>query len=307
MTFHKIAIAGATGNVGSKVLSHLLTIPTVTSITVLTRSTAHHEFPSSPILSVVPVPSYEDHEALTSALRGHDFLISAVAGVTVDQIDALLISAAISAGVQRFMPSGYTLDVMHPHAIAIAGSTVLAGRVRNSRDLQALAEVGSIEHTTLVTAGILDWWFENGNLGLDIKGKKATLYDGGEKEVTGSTTEFIAQCVGFVILNPELTKNKRVRIAEVTYSGMKLLEAAEAVTGEKWEVEVKSTEAVLQEGREAGSKGDRRGFYLGNILKLNFDGEGAGFFEDGLSFGEGLVQRRSLENIVKTAVLAQSD
>ena len=154
----------------------------------------------------------------------------------------------------------------------------------------------------------MDWWFENGNLGLDVNGKKATLYDGGEKEATGSTTDFIAQCVGAVVrMNQEQTKNKRIRIAEVRYSGKKLLEAFEEVTGEKWEVEEKSKNALLNEGREAGAKGDMRAFYLGNILKLNFDGEGAAFFERGLDFGDGLVQRRSLTDIVKTAVVTKQE
>jgi uncharacterized protein YbjT (DUF2867 family) len=302
MAFQKIAIAGATGYLGRKVLSHLLTLPKIAKITVLTRNTTHYGFPSSPILSVVSISSYEDRDAVASTLQGHDLLISTIAGIAVENVDAHLTVAAMTAGVKRFMPSEYTLDVMHPHAISIAGSTVLAGRIRSARDLEALAEIGAIEYTIIVSGGTLDWWFENGNLGLDMKRKKAILYDGGEKEVTGSTTDFIAQCVGAVVqMDQEQTKNKRIRIAEVKYSGKKLLKVFEEVTGEKWEVQEKSTNVLLNEGREAGAKGDMRGFYLGNILKLNFDGEGAAFFEEGLSFGDGLVQRRSLTDIVKTA------
>jgi uncharacterized protein YbjT (DUF2867 family) len=307
MAFQKIAIAGATGYLGQKVLSSLLAIPTITQITVLTRSTPSHDFPSSPVLSVIAIP-YEDHDSLTSAIQGHDVLISTIAGIAAEQTDALLTSAVIAAGVKRFMPSEYTLDVMHPHAIDVAGSTVLTGRIRNARELQALAEMGTIEYTTLVPGGILDWWFENGDLGVDRKRKKIILYDGGEKEVTGSTTDFIASCVGAVVrMDPEQTKNKRIRIAEVKYSGTKLLNAFEEVTGEEWEVEEKSTDLLLDEGRKAEAEGDRRAFYLSNILRLNFDGEGAAFFEEGLNFGDGTVQRRTLTGIVKTAVFVKSD
>jgi uncharacterized protein YbjT (DUF2867 family) len=308
MAFHNIAIAGATGYLGRKVLSHLLTIQSVQKITVLTRSMRGDNLPSSPIISIVPVPSYEDHDALTSVIQGHDLLISTLNGIAALEIDRHLISAAISTGIQRFMPSEYTLDVMHPHAIEVAGSTVLTGRIRNARELESLAENGEIEYTTLVPGAILDWWFENGTLGVDMKGKKVTLYDGGEKQVTGSTTDFIANCVGAVVrLAPETTKNRRIRIAEVTYSGLEILRAFKEVTGEKWEVEEKSTDSLLVEGKKAGARGDMRGFYLGNILKLNFDGEGAAFFQEGLSFGDKPVERRSLKDIVKAAASVKSE
>lgn len=157
MAFQKIAIAGATGFLGRRVLAHLLTIPAITKITVLSRSTSTHNFSSSSTLSIVAVPSYEDHAALTSILCGHDLFISTIGGLAAQKTDPLLIAAAISAQVRRFMPSEYTLDVMHEHSIAVAGSTVLAGRLLNVQLIQKLAEAGEIEYTTLIPAAILDW------------------------------------------------------------------------------------------------------------------------------------------------------
>lgn len=135
---------------------------------------------------------------------------------------------------------------------------------------------------------------------MNINRKKVTLYDGGEKDVTGCSVDFIAQCIGAVVrLAPETTKNRRIHIAEVKYSGKELSETVEEVTGEKWEVEEKSTDTIWEEGKKAGARGDVRGFYLGNILKLNFDGEGAAFFEEGLAFGDESVKRRNLKDIVE--------
>lgn len=303
MTFQKIAIAGATGFLGRKVLSYLLTIAEITKVTVLTRSNIAREFPSSPKLSIASIHSYDDHNTLTSVLSGHDLVISTVGGLAAQNIDALLIDAAISAHVQRFMPSEYTLDVMHPQAIAVAGSTVLAGRLLNVRLIQSLAERGEIEYTTLIPAAIMDWWFENGNLGVDFKAKKMTLYDGGEKEVTGCSADFIAQCVGAVVrMPPEATRNRRIHIAEVKYSGKLLSDVIKEVTGEDWEVEEQSTNTVLEEGNKTGASGNTRGLYLGNILKLNFDGKGAAFFKDGLKFGNESVTRRTLKEIVAISV-----
>jgi hypothetical protein len=300
MSFQRIALAGATGYLGRKVLAHLLTIPTITKITILSRTPSI--FPSSPILSSITV-SYDDHDALTSALRGHDLLISTLAGTAAETIDPLLISASISASVKRFMPSEYTLDIMHPHAITIAGSTVLANKIRNAKAIHTLAEKGAIEYTTLVTGAILDWWFENGDLGVDIRGRKVVLYDGGEKKATGVTTDFIAECVGAVVrMSAEATKNRRIRIAEVEYDGRELLRVFEEVSGEKWDVEEKDTESLLEDGKKAGRRGDMRGFYVGHILRLNFDGEGAAFFEEGFKHGGEFVTRRTLKEIVKSAI-----
>jgi hypothetical protein len=202
------------------------------------------------------------------------------------------------------MPSEYMLDVMHPHAIAVAGSTVLAGRIRNAQAIQKLAEAGEIEYTTFVPGAILDWWFKNGDLGVDMRRKKLTLYDGGEKEITGSTTDFIAHCVGAIVtMPPETTKNRRIRIPEVKYSGKEISGAFQEVAGEKWEGEERSTDTLLDEGKKAGAKGDLRGFYLGHILALNFDGEGVAFFGEGLKLGDGSVKRRSLREIVERFVL----
>jgi len=191
MTFHRIAIAGATGYLGKRVLSHLLTIPSISKITVLTRPDSSENLSISPIVSVIPIESYEDQVALTKALQGHDILVSTINGLASDYIDPLLISAAIVAGIRRFMPSEYTLDVMHPHSRAVAGSTILASKIRNAKAIQTMAKNGQIEYTTIVTGGILDWWFENGDLGVNAAQRKATLYDGGEIKTSGSTTDFI--------------------------------------------------------------------------------------------------------------------
>lgn len=90
MPFQKIAIAGAAGFLGSSILKHLLRIPSVSQITVLTHSTSS-TFPSSPILTFVSLPSYNDVAALTAALRGHDLLISALSRLGSDGADEFLV------------------------------------------------------------------------------------------------------------------------------------------------------------------------------------------------------------------------
>lgn len=302
MPFENIAIAGASGCLGRRILDHLLTIPTVSRLTVLTHSPSSN-FPSSPLLTVVSISSYQDDVALTVALQGHDLLISALSRLAADEADKFLVSAAIAAGVRRYMPSEYTIDCLHPHAIAIAGSTVIQGKIASAHRLQHFAERGDIEYTTLVTGGFLDFWIEYPNPVIVTKAKTITLLDGGEKKMTGVTTQFIARCIGAIVTMPQKsTKNQRIRIAEFEYSGKRLLQLFEEVTNEKWAVADKGTDEVLKVAVEAGQNGDMRGFYIGNIIKLNFDGEGAGYFEEGMKWLDGAVKRQSLKEIVERSI-----
>ena len=75
--------------------------------------------------------------------------------VAAIKADEFLVSAAIAAGVKRYLPAEYTVDFMHPNAIAIAGHTVFAGKIANAKRVQQLADEGKIEYTTFVTGAFL--------------------------------------------------------------------------------------------------------------------------------------------------------
>ena len=106
---------------------------------------------------------------------------------------------------------------------------------------------------------------------------------------------------------PEVeTKNRRIRVAEVEYTGQDILGELERATGKKWTVENGSTDEALEKGKEALARGDGRAAYLGYISKLNFDGSGAAHFEEGLAWnssGEYAVPRKSLREMVDDAVI----
>jgi hypothetical protein len=98
------------------------------------------------------------------------------------------------------------------------------------------------------------------------------LYDRGEAKATGCTLEFVGRCVAAVVRMPEVeTKNRRIRVAEVEYTGQDILGELERATGKKWTVENGSTDEALEKGKEALARGDGRAAYLGYISKLNFD------------------------------------
>jgi len=301
LQFPRVVLIGAGGSLGSKILDHLLEEPEITKLTILTRTSSTSTFPSSPRINFVKLDNYTNETALIAAFKDHDVIISTVNDVQSNH-ELSFISAAIKAGVQRFMPSEYTLDVTHPRYKEIAAGNPLSSKLEVVAQLDQAAEKHEIEYTTVVSSGFLDWGLNTGFIGFDISGRKAILYDNGIHTATGVTLDFLARSVVAVLRMPQdETKNKRIRVAETSYSGKEILGLLEEVTGEKFEVTSETTAGIMKKAGDA--KG--RMFIVGWILGLNFNGSGAGDLREGLewnSTGKFAISRKSLKEIVREAV-----
>ncbi len=125
--------------------------------------------------------------------------------------------------------------------------------------LAEIAEQGRIEYTTIVTSGLIDLLLARGMLEFDLENRRAVLYDRGEAKATGCTLPFVGRCVAAVVRMPEVeTKNRRIKVAEVEYTGRDVLAELERATGKKWTVENRSTDEALEKGNEALARGDGR-------------------------------------------------
>ncbi|MCF6403656.1 NmrA family NAD(P)-binding protein [Chitinophaga filiformis] len=108
----KILVAGATGNLGSRIIRELLTRGT--DIRVLIRpNTAlkkiaalkHHD------IGIIQTDMTNIHE-MTLACKGVDCVISALQGLhdVIVDVQTILLAAAVNAGVPRFIPSDFAAD-----------------------------------------------------------------------------------------------------------------------------------------------------------------------------------------------------
>lgn len=305
-SFPRVALAGGTANLGHDILDALLAKPYLFSVTVLTRCGSSSSHSQPPQVKTVEIGSYTDETPLITAVRGHDVLLSVLPGAVSLQLDPILLSAAVKAGVKRFLPSDYTLDVLHPKVREVAAVAPLGARTALADRIVTTAETGQIEYTSIMTVGLLDWALEHGFGSFNIPRREATLYDDGVNKCTACTTPFVAQAVVAVLQMPEAeTRNRRIGVAEVEYSGVEMLEAMEKVTGQKWNVKRVSTEALLVNGRKALVEGNARAAYVAHVVALNFDGSGPARFEKGLEWnrdGKFSVQRKSLQQILREAV-----
>ncbi|MCJ1397083.1 hypothetical protein MMC11_000275 [Xylographa trunciseda] len=295
----KVMLAGANGSLGQQVLKVLLdsTSPSF-DVSILSRGS------SLDLGSQVHAykTDYSDASQIAKILEGQDILISTIRSSPTSDVvpDDILLSAAIMARVPRFFPSEYTLDITHPSTAEIASGSGLVPKIALVERLAREGKEGRIEWTTLVCGGFLDWGLQNGFSGFHIKERKATLLDGGKQMVTGCTLPFIAACVVRAITLRDEVKNKRVKIAEVRYSGLEILHLLEEATSTTFEVEDTSTEENLVKARKSGNMLQ---ITIAVLKRLNYNGSGAAYFEDGLEWGGKAIARKTLKEIVDEAVL----
>lgn len=105
----KIALVGATGNAGSRVLAELLARGH--SVTAIVRNT--DRVPADPKVTAVATDGSE--ASLAKAIAGHDAVISSVR--FVDLAPETLVAAVKASGVKRYLVVGGAGSLKHPDGI----------------------------------------------------------------------------------------------------------------------------------------------------------------------------------------------
>ncbi|PBP26456.1 NAD(P)-binding protein [Diplocarpon rosae] len=233
ISIKKVALAGATGNLGSAILKELLE-SRLFEMTVLTREPGNHTFPAEVTVAKV---DYTNLESLTEALLGQDALISAVASPVVS-VQRLLIDAAVKAGVKRFIPSEFGNDTKNAETRKLP---VYAAKVEIEEYLDTLAVKGAISYTLLYNGPFLDWGLRNG-IFFNFKERKADIYDGGDQNFSTSRLSTVGKAVRRILTHPRETSDRAIRIKDIDVSQNQLLKLAQALTpGEEWQLTNVST------------------------------------------------------------------
>jgi hypothetical protein len=315
MGFTKIALVGGTGQLGQRILYHLKSSTSSNfDITILGRQDAGENEGQSKVedgnIEIKKV-DYSNHESLVEALQGIDVIVSALNSVPAIQLDPLLLAAARAAGVRRIFPSEYTLDVLHPAAVNLMGES--HPRVQHARKFDSLMPSDTISSTTIVSGMFVDFALRGHHGNYDPRNKQAILYDEGNVSATGCSCDFIAASVVAALQMPEHeTKNRRIHIAEVKYTGRQLLGALETATKSQFSVTQIPSSQIQEKLDAAKEQGLVRETFVLPVVLLNFaavDGEngpcGAGLLEDGLRWNAGGFlhqKRKTLYEIAREVV-----
>ncbi|KAK2796306.1 hypothetical protein FQN50_009597 [Emmonsiellopsis sp. PD_5] len=271
MSAKRVALAGATGNLGPSVLDELLNAGF--NVTVLTRNGSNHKFDTRAKVAKV---NYDSIGSLKSALAGHDALVNTLGTIGRD-VHLRLIDAAVAAGVSRILPSEFGSDTTNPKASKLP---VYADKVAVQEHLKKIARETDTSYTFVINGPFLDW-------GLKVKFLLGTngqteLYDGGNSKFSTTTLRGAGRAVVGVLRNLEETKNRTVYVEEANLSQRRLLDYIDR------EVPTKNvaTDELERTAYEELEKSDpNMGLVAINFLKrVIFDEEyGSNFSRDQLS------------------------
>ncbi|KAF2847546.1 isoflavone reductase family protein-like protein CipA [Plenodomus tracheiphilus IPT5] len=226
-TITNVAIAGATGTLGSILLDSIVKASRF-NVTVIARKDVH-PLPNGVIVKVVDTNSVS---LIADALRGQDAFIDASSGPD-PTLPGRFIEAAAAAGVYRMIPSEFTSDVQHAEA---RSPLVFHGKNGAFQQLQKLASDHKITYTTISNGAFLDWNLRTGFINIDIFGKKVQYMNDGNLAFPWTKLQSVATAVVNVLMRPQETENRSFYISSVLKSQKQMVELAKDVLGKDgWE------------------------------------------------------------------------
>lgn len=195
---------------------------------------------------------YTSMESLANGLRGIDALVSTVGHAALDS-QAILIDAAILAGVKRFIPSEFGSVTTNPKVKDLPPYIPM---FRIKEYLHKKATTGELTWTVLACGAFLEFVFGY-PIVLDFTNHKATLFDEGDNKFSSTSLVNIGKAIVGIFNNSEATKNRVVRVSEVILTQNKMLKVADSLRPDiKWELSKIKASALLKEGLDGLSAGD---------------------------------------------------
>ncbi|KAI8629978.1 NmrA-like family protein [Xylariaceae sp. FL1651] len=250
----KVAIFGASGNFGAPITSALAGAGF--DVTVITRPDSASVFPEG--LRVIRA-DYADVGALAAALAGQDAVVCAVGPGAIGSA-AGMVDAAARAGVKRYIINDFgwgTNERSLPEFKAIGETRQVAWKRAMEYAERDEGKEDGFSWTGITIGNPIDWALAKfPRMGFNIASRRATIYDAGTEEFTGTTLAGIGQSVVGVLRRPGETANRFVRVRSIQVSQNTLLEAFQRATGgAEWEVERASAAQVLEDGRKKHREG----------------------------------------------------
>ncbi|KAH6887114.1 hypothetical protein B0T10DRAFT_575674 [Thelonectria olida] len=261
MAVQKVAVVGASGSLGTEVVTALLDAGF--DVTAITRNESKATFPDKVTVKRADVSSVD---SVKEAIAGQDAVVSTAASAAAGS-QKILIDAAIAAHVPRFIPSEFGIETRKYRDTKIGG--LLKAKLQNTDYLIDLASKHDWFSWTGLSNGLFfDWSIKRGSTFVDPKNHKFTTVDSGNEPFSASTLGFIGKAVVAILQKPNETANKYLAVAGITASQNDILAAIEKVTGAKFDVS-RVTGAELEKiGDEKIAKGDFSAFlpYLEQFL-----------------------------------------
>ncbi|KAI9694358.1 MAG: hypothetical protein M1820_009006 [Bogoriella megaspora] len=297
-----VVIAGASGNLGTPVLHVLL--ESSLNVSVLCRESSKSKFPST----VRVLTTDYSQASLEIALKGQDAVISTIGYESLGEGAMNLINAAAEVGVKRFLPSEFghntVCDKIRPWIPFFGEKVNLVNR------LDALGESSSITWTAIIPGVFFDWGLEL-FISMNLKNRKATIWDAGDVPFAASTLDLIGRTILKLLTDPaayEASRNKYIYTASATTTQSEVLRAVEKVTGTKFNIEKVDGQKTLVESRRKVANGDKSAtlVLLQTIAFARIDGDAVADYRKYGIFNESFgVSDPSVEEIIADTIAMQ--
>jgi nucleoside-diphosphate-sugar epimerase len=270
MSLPRIAIAGATGNLGLPIHSALLSAGY--HVKALSRI-GGNRFKLSPHLNLtIKEVDFTSVSALSEALQNIEVVISCLATSAMGSQNPL-IEASVVAGVERFIPAEFGMDSQNPLAMQLP---VCVPKVETQKYLREQARKNpNFTWTAIANGMFLDWGLEMGVI-VDPARHAAILYNGGDIPFSATTLADVAKAVIGVISNQEQTANRLVYVHSALVTQNQLVQCAKREDKIEWDILEKTTEAVKLDSfkeLEKGDTADIEAAMLGFCVTAMFDAQ----------------------------------
>lgn len=292
-----VALVGATGTIGKHLLDGLL-LNGKHTVTAITRAESSATFPST---VKVAKGDYTSKAFLVDALKGQDALIITVPFGADAELQTRFIDAAAEAGVPYILPNEYGSDRGNKAMDAAVPATASKGAY-----LSQIETLGKSSWIGIVTNPWLDYGLTTGMLGINVKERKALLYDDGHTKINTTTFSNAGIATAKLLSLPEAElsqfKNRFAYLSSFLVSQREILASVQRATGttdKDWTIDYVKSEDAIQAGWDKVNRGDMAGMVdimFGHYMKPG----GGGNYESKGTVNKLLgLTRENLDDVVK--------
>ncbi|KAI3546473.1 hypothetical protein CABS01_14653 [Colletotrichum abscissum] len=295
----KIALVGASGNLGQHTLTALLSHG-IHDITVIVRNESTSEFPDSVTVKRV---AFDDEAALTSVLHGQEVLVLQL-GIPAVGLSDVFIHAAAKANVPYILPTEFGSD---PEGKLIEELPEIADK-RKHRELIEKLGVGS--WIGVITNPWYDFCLPMGDVfGIDAKTLKVTLWNGGRTKMNYTTLARAGAVTAEVVAMPDVElaryRNKCFYTTSFHVTQREVLSSIMLATGTSetdWDIREEAVDDVLERAN-AMSGDDAHAVVLAKFFPLHYkEGEGGDFNSKTEDLGRFDLSKEDFHAVTKDVV-----
>lgn len=251
-----IAVAGATGQLGGRVVKELR--ERGADVSALVRSGTEHDKlePLERLGAKIVQVDMSQVSELTRACAGAACVVSTLQGLrdVIVDVQSILLEAAIAAGVPRFIPSDYSIDFTKQPV----------GWNRNldlRRAFHERLDKAPIKATSILNGAFGELLTSRMPL-LDFEARRVNYWESADQRLDFTTMDDTASFTAAAALDPSTPRILRIAGDEI--SARELATVAEEVTGAKFELvrlgALEQLAAFIQRERAADPEGEKHSF-----------------------------------------------